>query len=340
MSPEGWRAYRLLRPLLFLLPPEAAHRLAMAALRAGGPLLPLLSPWLTDPDPRHARVVMGLRFPNPVGLAAGFDKAAEAPDAWPRLGFGFMELGTFTALAQPGNPRPRVFRYPAQKALINSMGFNNPGAREAARRLGRLRESGRWPACPVGINLGKSKVTPLEGAVDDYLLSLEALLPHADYLTVNVSSPNTPGLRGLQEARPLKKLLKAVVRGAGRVPVLLKLAPDLEEKPLKQAAAVALECGCRGLIATNTTLARPGLPPGSHPPGGLSGLPLRGASNRALKVLARFTRGRAALVASGGVFTARDMKEKMDLGADLVQVYTGFIYEGPGMVRRLLRNQP
>jgi dihydroorotate dehydrogenase len=329
--------YKLLKPILFSLEPEGAHHLAMGTLRLSRPLLPLFSPWLRTRDTRLEKNLFGLKFPNPIGLAAGLDKKGELADLWEKVGFGFAELGTFTAKAQPGNEGSRVFRYPAQKALINRMGFPNPGAETVARSLKALKESGCWPASPVGINIGKSKATSLEGAVEDYLESLEWLAPYADYVAVNVSSPNTPGLRKLQESKPLKKLLVALVKKAGKKPILLKLAPDLEEKPLKEAALTALGAGCAGLIATNTTLLREGLPPGTYPEGGMSGGPLRKKSTAILKALARFTKGRVPLVAVGGIFTAGDVREKLEAGASLVQVYTGYIYEGPGLPARLCR---
>lgn len=329
--------YKILKPLLFSLDPETAHGLALGFLKISRPLLPLASPWLVKKDSKLERTVFGLRFPNPVGLAAGLDKKGELAGSWGNLGFGFAELGTFTSKPQDGNETPRVFRFPAQKALINRMGFPNPGAAEAARHLKILRESGRGQAIPLGINIGKSKVTPLEGAVEDYLESLECLKPYADYVAVNVSSPNTPGLRQLQAAKPLKALLKAIVKAASGKPVLLKLAPDLEEKPLKQAAETALSVGCAGLIATNTTLSREGLPLGNHPDGGLSGEPLKGRAVQILKSLARFTRGRVPLVAVGGIFNGQDVLERMEAGASLVQVYTGYIYEGPGLPARLCK---
>lgn len=206
--------YSLLKPILFSLEPERAHRLALSSLKLARPFLPLASPWLQKKHPRLEKTVFGLRFPNPIGLAAGLDKKADHVADWEKLGFGFAEIGTFTALAQPGNPRPRVFRIPSRRALINRMGFPNPGAEAAAQRLKRLREKGLWPQSPIGINLGKSKAVPLEEAAEDYLCSLELLAPYADYIAVNVSSPNTPGLRALQEAKPLKKLLTALVKAA------------------------------------------------------------------------------------------------------------------------------
>jgi dihydroorotate dehydrogenase len=258
-------------------------------------------------------------------------------EAWAGAGFGFAELGTFTAKPQEGNSSPRVFRFPPQKALINRMGFPNPGAEAAAQRLRALWKSGHWPSIPVGINIGKSKVTPLEAAVEDYLESIFHLKLCGDYFAINVSSPNTPGLRKLQEAKPLKKLLTVLVKAAEGKPVLLKLAPDLSETGLKQAASVALSAGCAGLIATNTTLSREGLPVGEYPEGGLSGAPLRKKALTALKTLSRFTKGRVPLIAVGGIFTGEDIRERMEAGASLIQVYTSYVYEGPGLPSRLCK---
>jgi dihydroorotate dehydrogenase len=329
--------YPLLKPFLFMLEPETAHDLAMVSLKLADPLLPLLSPWLRARDPRLEKTLFGLKFPNPIGLAAGLDKKAALIPSWEKIGFGFAELGTFTAQAQPGNPKPRIFRLPKERALINRMGFPNPGAKAIASRLKHLKEEGLWPGSPVGINIGKSKITPMEKAVEDYLESLETLGPYADYLAVNVSSPNTPGLRQLQEAKPLKKLLKAFVKGAKGKPVLLKLAPDLEGRPLKEAADIALSSGCAGLIAANTTITRMNLPPGDYPVGGLSGAPLKGKANQVLRELSKFTKGKVPLIGVGGIFNADDVKEKFEAGASLVQVYTGYIYEGPGLPARLCR---
>ncbi len=329
--------YGLAKPILFSLDPETAHRLALGALKLSQPLLPLFSPFLRKRDPKLARRLWGLDFPNPVGLAAGLDKKGELAGAWGQVGFGFAELGTFTACAQEGNPRPRVFRYPSEGALINKMGFPNPGAEAVAKRLKALRGSGAWPDIPVGINIGKSKAAPLGSALDDYLESLSHLGTCADYLAVNVSSPNTPGLRTLQEAKPLKKLLTAFVRAAKGKPVLLKLAPDLAGRALEQAADTALTAGCKGLIAANTTLSREGLPPGQYPEGGLSGKPLRARALQTLRDLSRMTKGRVPLVAVGGIFTAEDARERLEEGASLVQVYTGYIYEGPGLPSRLCK---
>lgn len=329
--------YKLLKPILFSLEPETAHHLGLGSLKLSGPFLPLFSPFLRVKNPRLAANFWGLHFPNPVGLAAGLDKKGELANAWEKVGFGFAELGTFTAKAQSGNEQPRVFRYPAQQALINRMGFPNPGAREVGKKLKLMKARGNWPSIPIGINIGKSKVTPLEAAAEDYLESLEALLPVADYIAVNVSSPNTPGLRKLQDAKPLKKLLSVLVKRAGKKPILLKLAPDLEARPLKEAVSAALSAGCQGLIATNTTLSRKGLPEGVYPEGGLSGAPLKERSTQVLAAISQMTRGRVPLVAVGGVFTTQDVVAKMEAGASLVQVYTSYIYEGPGLPARLCR---
>jgi dihydroorotate dehydrogenase len=338
--------YKAIRPLLFLMPPEAAHGCAMVALRLGRPFLPLLAPWLRQDDPKLAVTVAGLKFPNPIGLAAGFDKAGTAVDAWQHLGFGFAEIGTLTQHAQPGNPRPRVWRYPASQGLINRFGFNNPGAMAVAARLRALKGSGRWPQHPVGINLGKSKVTPLEEAEADYLHSLAALREFADYIAINVSSPNTPGLRSLQAVKPVRSLVaavsKALKRGKRR-PLFVKFSPDMAPKDLLASCDAALNAGADGLILTNTTLSRQGLAPGGHPEGGLSGLPVQARSDAALKAVAKHTKGRVPLMGVGGVFTAADVRRKLDLGADLVQVYTGFIYEGPalaGICARIWHDNP
>jgi len=329
--------YKILRPILFCLPPEAAHEAAMAALRLARPVLPLFSPWLRCDDARLAVEVCGLRFPNVLGLAAGFDKAARAVDAWQHLGFGHVEVGTITRHAQPGNPRPRAFRYPREQALINRFGFNNPGADAVALRLRAYRDQGRWPKHPVGINLGKSKVTPLEDATEDYLYSLERLAPFADYLAINVSSPNTPGLRSLQGPRSVKALVSALKRAKKAPPLFVKLAPDLAPKDLLASGDAAMAGGADGLILTNTTLSRQGLGPGGHPEGGLSGKPLAKQADACLAAMARHTRGRVPLIGVGGVFNAEDVRRKLELGARLVQVYTGFIYEGPGMAAGIQR---
>jgi dihydroorotate dehydrogenase len=329
------KLYPLLKPLLFALPPEAAHRAAMHALRLGRPFLK--APTATR-DPRLTVKVLGLTFPNPVGLGAGFDKYAECVDVWPRLGFGFVEIGTITRHAQPGNPKPRAFRYPSSRALINRFGFNNLGAEATAAKLKALRDAGRWPSVPVGINLGKSKVTPIEEAEEDYVHSARLLRGHADYIAVNVSSPNTPGLRSLQGSASIRRLVKALRAeckvGRKKLPLLVKFSPDMAPKELLASCDAAMNAGADGLILTNTTLSRQGLPPGAKDEaGGLSGEPVRRLADQCLEKVSKHTRGRVPLIGVGGIFSAEDARRKMDLGANLVQIYTGFIYQGPGFVK-------
>jgi dihydroorotate dehydrogenase len=299
-----------------------------------------VTPWHTEPDPRLAREVFGVRFPNPVGLAAGFDKNAMVLPAWEKLGFGFVEAGTITARGQPGNPRPRIFRLPEQKGLINRMGFNNDGAEAVAARLARLKAAGAWPRAPIGLNIGKTKVTPIENASEDYLFSFEKLFPYADYFVLNVSSPNTPGLRALQGADALNELLGAVQRRNGELsrggsakPVLLKIAPDLEYAQIEEILALLQQHQLAGIVATNTTLDHACVPEALRQQGGLSGLPVRARSTE----IVRFIAGRTKLpiIAVGGIHEADAAMEKFDAGASLVQLYTGFVYEGPALIRRI-----
>ena len=329
-------AYRLLRPLLFALPPEAAHRLSLTALdllaRLAGP----------RPVPEVDPVTcMGLRFPNRLGLAAGLDKDGDHIDGLGRLGFGFIEVGTVTPRPQPGNRRPRLFRLPRAEALINRMGFNNRGVEHLVERIRRRRYDG-----VLGVNIGKNFDTPLSGALDDYLFGLRRVHPWADYVTVNISSPNTPGLRDLQGEARLRGLLEPLVaarealaaQNGRRVPLLVKVAPDLREEDIAAMAAVIAGCGVDGVIATNTTIdktAVAGLRHGAEQ-GGLSGRPL---FERSTEVLARFRAHLPAsmtLVAAGGVFSRADFEAKRAAGADLVQVYTGLVYRGPALVREIL----
>lgn len=330
--------YRLLRPLIFRLDAEQAHELTLNALsllsRSPG-LLRLTSSFTAAADPRLRTEVFGLEFANPLLLAAGMDKNGVAVPAWAALGFAGAEVGTVTFRPQSGNPRPRLFRLPADQAVINRMGFNNEGAERVAARLAAL------PARPagfqLGINVGKSLAAELHEAADDYRQSLEQLWPHADYVVLNVSSPNTPGLRQLQDRERLSALLELTVNLRERAarPVLLKIAPDLSEPALEDICRLAGEYSLDGLIATNTTVSRASL---SHDPaeaGGLSGRPLR---RRALDVL-RFLRARTdvALVAAGGIMTPGDAVERLRAGADLLQLYTGFVYGGPGLLKRISR---
>jgi dihydroorotate dehydrogenase len=271
------------------------------------------------------RTVFGLRFPNPVGLAAGMDKDGRALPAWPALGFGFVEVGTVTAVAQPGNPRPRMFRLPADEAVINRMGFNNAGAAALATRLAALRPLG----VPLGVSLGKSRVVPLADAVLDYLTALRAVLPYADYLAVNVSSPNTPGLRSLQDRGQLAELLSALRAEAGSTPVLVKIAPDLTEHAIDEALDVCAEHGVAGVIATNTTVDHGG------EQGGLSGRPL---ARRALEVVTFVGKhSELPVIGVGGIMSPDDAKRMFDAGASLVQLYTGLVYRGPALVRALVQ---
>jgi dihydroorotate dehydrogenase len=328
--------YGLLKRGLFLLSPELAHRLGMSALRVLGTARSTPSVRAGGPD--LSVTSAGLRFAHPVVLAAGFDKDAEAVAGFFGVGFAGVEVGTVTPRPQPGNPAPRLFRIPEARALINRMGFNNHGAEAMAARLRAL---GRR-AGPVGVNLGKNKDTPLERAVDDYLAGVEMLGGLADYVVVNASSPNTPGLRQLQQAEPLRALLATVKARLEAVApgkaLLLKIAPDLAPEEVDAVVDVAGEVGIAGLICTNTTLARPGVQGAvAAEAGGLSGAPLAPLALETLRRAAsRRARGRLALWASGGIFTADEVLERLEAGADLVQVYTAFVYQGPSFVPRLL----
>ena len=337
----------VLRPLMFQLDAETVHHAAMSALRtaSGSPplramLRAIAGAGNVDRDPALARTVFGVRFPNPVGLAAGFDKDGVALAAWEALGFGFVEAGTLTAQAQPGNPKPRIFRRPEQRALINRLGFNNGGADAAAARFARLRAAARWPSIPVGINLGKSKVTPLERATEDYVYSLGVLHPYGDYFVLNVSSPNTPGLRSLQGRDELDALLRAV-QDKNRAlavprPILVKIAPDLTEGQIEEILELATRHELAGIVATNTTIDHSLLPVGSPAEqGGLSGEPLRRRATEIVRFLA--ARTSMPIIAVGGVSDGASAREKFDAGAALVQVYTGFVYGGPSLVARICR---
>lgn len=334
--------YRLLfATLLVRVPAETAHRISMALLRliTALPGAVALLRRYTRPDPVLRTRALGREFPSPVGLAAGFDKDARAYRALGAFGFGFVEVGTITAVAQPGNPRPRVFRLPADRALINRMGFNNHGAAAAARSLARRRADD-----PVlGVNIGRTKAVAEADAVADYVTSARTLITHADYLVVNVSSPNTPGLRDLQAVEHLRPLLTAVREVcADRVPLLVKIAPDLADGDIDAVADLAVELGLAGIIATNTTISRTGLNTPAEVvaaagAGGLSGAPVRARSVEVLRRLAARVGDQLTLVSVGGVETVDDVVERLDAGADLVQVYTGLIYGGPFWIRGLQR---
>jgi dihydroorotate dehydrogenase len=326
---------RFFRRVLFSLSAETAHNLAIRNLRAISSLPSLLRQLERFQPPPAPKTVFGLTFPNLLGLAAGFDKNGVAIPAWAALGFGFVEIGTVTARPQPGNPKPRIFRYPEQQALINRLGFNNDGADVVAARLGALRVSGRWPLIPIGINLGKSKVTPIENAVDDYLYSFRLLAPLSDYVVLNVSSPNTPGLRSLQEHDALEQLLRAIRAENQNVrkPVLVKIAPDLSIPELDQVIAVCEQHEVAGMIATNTTLDHSAIPSSRDQTGGLSGRPLREKSTEFVRAIA--ARSSLPVIASGGITDAASAREKLEAGAQLLQVYTGYVYRGPGLLREI-----
>ncbi len=314
-----------------MLPAEAAHNLAILGLRLTPPYLLRAAFGATPQKPTK---LFGLTFPNPVGLAAGMDKNASALRAWEALGFGFVEAGTITALAQPGNPKPRCFRYLSQQALINRMGFNNAGASVAAERLARQKASGRWPRVPVGINIGKSKLTPNEQAASDYATSYKLLLPFGDYFVVNVSSPNTPNLRALQDRDSLAEIIRTLKRINNIKPLLVKIAPDLTDEAVRDIAALAESEHLAGLIATNTTLDHSSVPKDSDQQGGLSGTPLLQRSTEVLRILRSATD--LPIIASGGIMDAASAHEKLEAGANLVQLYTGFVYYGPELIRDIV----
>jgi dihydroorotate dehydrogenase len=329
-----------IRSALFRFDPERMHALGQRALRAIGtpPLAAALRPHV---PPSLAVSAFGLRFESPLGLAAGFDKGEVNVGGLFALGFSHVEIGTLTPRPQPGNPQPRLFRLVPHRAIVNRMGFNNDGAEAAAARLARLRPEDR-PGI-VGVNVGRNKDTPNERAVDDYVACIDRLHPFADYLVVNISSPNTPGLRQLQERGALEALLGACVARARALavpkPLLVKLAPDLAPEALDEAVEVAIAAGVSGIIATNTTISRPP-EVASHPrakeAGGLSGAPLEPLSTAAVRRAYAAARGRVPIVGVGGVMSAEDAYAKIRAGATLVQAYTGFIYGGPGFPRRVL----
>ena len=321
--------YALARPLLFTLDPETAHN---AALRFAG-VAGLFTPQ-PPPCPVHA---MGLDFPNPVGLAAGLDKHAEHADALAGLGFGFLELGGVTPRPQPGNPRPRLFRIPGAQAIINRYGLNSIGVDAFVENLKKARTR-----CIRGVNIGKNKDTPNEQAAGDYEICLEKLYPHVDYVTLNISSPNTAGLRDLQDASALASLLKRIrekkqklQQEHGRnVALALKIAPDLDDAQIRAIAAAAMREGIDGIVATNTTVSREGVAefPAAKEHGGLSGAPLRERSTHVVRVLAGELKGAIPVIGVGGILSGADAAEKIDAGATLVQIYTGLIYRGPGLI--------
>lgn len=341
--------YQLFKPFLFLLSPETAHRVTVFLLDLAAAFPPtrwFLKKLFCLNDKKLERRVLGLTFPNPVGLAAGFDKDGKHIEGLACLGFGFIEVGTVTPLPQDGNPRPRLFRLPKDHALINRMGFNNEGLDALAGRLKKLREKGIPGGLIIGGNIGKNKATPNELADGDYLKGFEALFPWVDYFVVNVSSPNTPGLRDLQEKEPLTRLLNLLqeknMAQKTPKPILLKIAPDLTDSQLDDIADIVRETGLAGVIATNTTISRKNL---NTPEaeiaaigmGGLSGTPVRERATTVIRYLREKLGKDIAIIGVGGIDAAASAQEKLDAGADLVQVYTGLVYEGPGLVKEILR---
>jgi dihydroorotate dehydrogenase len=328
--------YPLLRRFLFRLDPEAGHAAGMAALRAAQALPPvrgLLARRNRVSDPRLRQTFFGREVPNPVGLAAGLDKDGVAIQGFAALGFGFVEVGTVTPLAQPGNPRPRLFRFPAAETLQNAMGFNNGGMEALRQRLKRLKRlEGSLPV-PLGINIGRNKATPPERTLDDYATLIRGLADLADYLVVNLSSPNTPGLRDLQNEVFVRSLLGAA-RELTRKPVLVKIAPDLEPEAAADLCEAAVDAGAYGIIATNTTTDY-SLLPGARDFGGLSGKVLTEKSFRVFDAVARRLFGRTLLVSVGGIGSGAEAWRRLRAGASLVQVYTALIYQGPSLVRRI-----
>ena len=333
--------YEAVFSILKRLDPEFTHHLGMMVVRFAGTALGQLL-FRSDKalSPAMRVEALGLSFESPIGLAAGFDKNAVAIRGFHTLGFGHVEVGTVTPLPQPGNPRPRLFRLPADDALINRMGFNNDGATAVADRLKALRErGGKLPI--IGVNIGKNKSTPQENAIDDYIACTEALAPWADYLVVNVSSPNTPGLRGLQERELLEPILRAVLDHSQDTPVLVKIAPDLGDEAIEDVVDVVCDLGLAGIVATNTTISRDGLTTAHSDvsrmgEGGLSGSPLKTRSREVLKLIRHSLPREYCVISVGGVFDGDDVEALLNQGATLVQAYTGFVYRGPFFARKLL----
>lgn len=339
--------YGLARPFLFGLDAEQAHEITLEALARtqNTPLACFYSQTRID-DPV---TLAGLRFPNRVGLAAGLDKNARCIDAFAAMGFGFVEVGTVTPKAQPGNPKPRIFRIPEREALINRLGFNNEGLDAFVRNVqrARFRRAGNALPALLGLNIGKNGATPIENAVDDYLIGLAGVYPHADYVTVNISSPNTANLRSLQSDEALDALLAAIAHRreelatehGKRVPIFVKIAPDLDEAQVHLIAATLKRHGIDGVIATNTTLARDAVAGLAYAQetGGLSGRPVLASSNRVIAQLRAALGAGYPIIGAGGVLSAEDARSKLAAGADVVQIYTGLIYKGPALVRDVAR---
>ena len=337
--------YDIARPILFRMDAERVHEMAMRRLESWGRserILKVMRSRYFMEDPRLSQELWGVRFPNPVGIAAGFDKNARLTGVLPHLGFGFVEIGTVTSEPQAGNPKPRMFRLPKDKALINRLGFNNEGADAVAARLAK----GGPHMVPLGVNIGKARKVPNSEATADYVRTFEKLHPYGDYFVVNVSSPNTPGLRDLQARDAMEELVRALKaknqelarqQGGRPTPLLVKIAPDLAQKDLEAFVEVAKAEKLDGIIATNTTVARAGLRTQIQQEGGLSGAPLRERATKMIRDVHAMTEGRIPIIGVGGVFSAEDAWEKIQAGASLVQLYTGFALHGPGLVRRVSR---
>ncbi|QGW26933.1 quinone-dependent dihydroorotate dehydrogenase [Phnomibacter ginsenosidimutans] len=349
--------YKIIRSILFLFPPEAVHHFAMnwlGRICSIGWLKGLMKKIYSVSKPSLVTTVAGIAFPNKVGLAAGFDKNAKYLNELDALGFGFVEIGTVTPRAQDGNPQPRLFRLPEDKALINRMGFNNEGADAAVERLKAWRQrfqlyrkGGQPGQMIIGGNIGKNKTTPNENAYLDYDICFRKLAPYVDFFVVNVSSPNTPGLRALQEKDALRTILVHLQQLRSetneQLPIFLKIAPDLTDEQIADVASLAIEINLDGIVATNTTISRANLSDagkiraGEAGDGGLSGAPVRVRSTEVVRLLRSHLPAHIPIIASGGIFTAADAKEKLDAGAQLVQVWTGFIYEGPAIAKNILQ---
>jgi dihydroorotate dehydrogenase len=334
-------AYSLFRPILFALDPERAHHAAFAALDAQA-ALGLARVWAGHLPPSKPLEVMGLTFPNAVGLAAGLDKDAKHLRGLAQLGFGFIEVGTLTPKPQPGNPTPRMFRLVEHEALINRLGFNNGGVEDAVRRLER-----RDVRVPVGVNIGKNAVTPIEHAADDYLIALRAVYATADYITVNISSPNTKNLRDLQAPDSVAALVSKLTREGEKLakkhgqrkPVAVKIAPDIDDGLIADVVAAIIDAGADAIISSNTTISRDGV--GQHcfakEAGGLSGAPLTARADAVLGNVVKAAAGRVPIIGVGGIMSVADARRKLDIGASLIQIYTGMLYRGPGFVGELVR---
>jgi dihydroorotate dehydrogenase len=358
----SWFYRNLIRPVLFTQDPEQIHERTMRGLAWASRNQVACDALATFFRASPLSIsILGLTFPNPIGLAAGMDKHAEALPAWAALGFGFTELGAVTQHPQPGNPPPRIFRAIPDSAIINRMGFNNPGADAVAETLARWHATGRWPHHPIGMNLGKSKITPLEKAAEDYAYSFRVLRAHLDFFVVNVSSPNTPNLRQLQDKAPLDQILAALQEAqspphsvlnpdlnrhlnhnpSSPKPILVKISPDLSFEALDEILELTEPRQVAGIIATNTTITRPqtndpALQQIYSETGGLSGRPLGARSTEVIRHLYRQTRGKLPIIGVGGIFDAADAWEKISAGASLLQIYTGLVYEGPGVVRAVV----